>query len=430
VTAPSRTSAASPEGRSEDALRILLLTTRDIGQRATGRIMVLRTHVDALTSLGHDVTVAVVSPRPPAAASWSRRVRTTHVRAPGLLSVIPSALRSLTYGDGSLNESLFANRSVQRDVSRLAHDAVDVIVVDSLRLFPSTVDAEVPVVVDLDDLLSLRYDRLRGTTERDPAAVLGFAVGRFPRPLRAVAGRIARLLLGWESRRIADRELMVCARASAVSLVSRTEVDILQKRCGRQVAWLPPAVPIPDEPVEPHDGLIFLGGLDYLPNLQALRWYRNEVMPWLDADDPRHVLHVVGYSPESARRELDLPGIILHGYVDDLHAALSRRLLVAPLVVDGGIKLKVLEGMAQGLPVAGTPAAFTGLDLPDDVRLEAESGEKLADLVRRLVADPALCRSIGLRARKLVRTNYSLEAAMRRWSELLADLNPVRSLKR
>jgi glycosyltransferase involved in cell wall biosynthesis len=405
-------------------LHVLLVTTRDIGQRATGRIVVLRTHAEALAALGHEVTVAVVAPRPPEDSGWTRRFRTVHVRSPRLPSVAVSALRALTAGRGSLNEALFVDRGVRRRVGALAAEVgADLVVLDSLRLSGAVADGPVPVVVDLDDLLSVRYERLRTTARSDPQAVLGFAAARIPAPLRGPAARAAVLLLGWEARRMAVREQQVSASADAVSLVSRSEAALLSERTGRDVAWLPPAVPVPAEPVEQRDGLVFLGGLDYLPNLQALRFYRDEVLPRLDAGDARHVLHVVGHCPDDLRAELAVPGIVLHGYVDDLHAALGRRLLVAPLVAGGGVKLKVLDGMAHGLPVAGMPGAFEGLGLPDGLDLRAEDGEGLAGLVRELAADPERCRAVGLEARSVIRREFTTEAAARRWGALISRLS-------
>ncbi|MGY1625343.1 glycosyltransferase [Geodermatophilus sp. SYSU D00965] len=410
-------------GRPARPLRVLLVTTRDIGQRATGRIVVLRTHAEALAALGHEVTVAVVAPAPPGESRWTRRFPTVHVRSPRLPSVAVSALRALTVGQGSLNEALFVDAGVRRRVTELVTGTgADLVVLDSLRLSGAVTGVDVPVVVDLDDLLSVRYERLRTTARTDPGAVLGFAAGRVPGPLRGVAARVAVLLLGWEARRMAAREVAVSASAQAVSLVSHTEAALLAERTGRDVEWLPPAVPVPEEPAEPRDGLVFLGGLDYLPNVQALRFHRDEVLPHLDPADPRHVLHVVGHCPEQVRAELDVPGIVLHGFVEDLHAALGRRLLVAPLVAGGGVKLKVLDGMAHGLPVAGTPGAFEGLGLPDGLELRADDGEQLAALVRELAADPERCREVGLRARAVVRHEFSADAAARRWSDLLGRL--------
>ncbi len=88
----------------------------------------------------------------------------------------------------------------------------------------------------------------------------------------------------------------------------------------------------------------------------------------------------------------------------------------------GGVKLKVLDGMAHGLPVAGMPGAFEGLGLPDGLELRAEDGPGLAGLVRDLAADPERCRAVGLQARTVVARDFTTEAAARRWDDLLARL--------
>jgi hypothetical protein len=408
-----------------------VLVTRDVGQRSTGRILVLRTHLDALAALGHEVTVAVVSPEPPAESAWSRRFPTVHVPAPRIPSIVRSAARSATGGRGTLNEALFVDRSVQRRVAEVvASRGCDVVVVDSLRLSTATarLGPQVVTVVDLDDLLSIRYRRMREQGVDEPEAVLGFAAAHVPARLRGVVARGAVALLGRESRRVAAREVAVATSATAVSLVSRDEADALTRRSGRPVTWLPPAVRIPEAAVEQSDGLVFLGGLDYLPNLQALRLHRDEVLPHLDPRDPAHVLHVVGHVPEHVRAELTVPGIVLHGYADDLAVALSRRALVAPLPAGGGVKLKVLDAMAHGLPVAGLAGAFEGLGLPAGVAVRADDGPHLARVLRDLVADPQRCRELGAAGRRFVTETFSATAATTRWRDLLADL-PVRPIR-
>lgn len=420
----------SPPDGERSPFRVLFLTTRDLGQRSSGRVTVLRAHVDALAALGHSITLGVVAPREPQGSEWTERFRTVHVRTPRLTSVAGSALAALTVGERSLNEALFVDRSVRRDVARLMADVdPDAVVVDTLRLFSAVPEGFSPVVVDLDDLLSLRYSTMT-VAHDDAVGVLGFAAGRVPGPLRGVAAHAAVRLLRWESRRIAARELAVCAAATAVGLVSRREADALSARSGRTVAWLPPTVPVPAEPVEQADGLSFVGGLDYLPNVQALRFYRDAVLPHLDPTDPRHVLHVAGHCPDGAGAEFDVPGMVLHGYVDDLGKALSRRMLVAPLLDGGGIKLKVLQAMAHGLPVVGTPQAFDGLQLPASLALRGENGAELAALVRDLAGDVDRCRQVGMAGRALVASSFSEQATAARWSELLTGELRTESLTR
>lgn len=416
-----------PAHGSGRSLSVLFVSTRDVGGRTTGRIVVLRTHLEALAELGHRVVLAVVAPQPPAESAWSQRFPTSHVPAPSLLSIARSTIAALATRRSTLNEALFVDRRVQRRIADLVREhRPDVVVVDSLRMsrIAERLQPSVPTIVDLDDLLSLRYERLGREGVQDPVSVLGFAAGFVPRPLRGLVARGAVHLLGWEGRRATERERYLAESMAAVSLVSQHEVDVLRQQVAGDIRWLPPAVSVPAHPVVPGDGLVFLGGLDYQPNMQALRFYRDEVLPHLDATDPRYLLHVVGHVPDDARRELTAPGIILHGFVPDLHAALSRRVLVAPLLSAGGVKLKVLDGLAYGLPVAGTTGAFEGLGLPDWLGERGDDGRRLAGAVERLIADPRRCADLGRAGRAFVEEHFSQRAAVRRWHELLTDVEP------
>lgn len=403
--------------------RVLLLLTRELGGRGTGRLTVLRSHVRALEALGHEVVVAVVAPAPPAEDEWTRRCTTVHVPSPGLRSVASTALREALLGSLSLNESLFVDRRVRRDVAGLLErTAPDVVVVDSVRLSTAVpADCPAPVVVDLDDLLSARYQRMRAHRGRS-GGVLGFAGQRVPAPLRPLAAALARTVLGWEARRLAVREVQVARSRSAVSLVSAEEASLLSRSAGRPVHWLPPSVDVPGSPVEHAPGLVFVGGLDYRPNLEALRHWRDQVAPHLPAGDERYLLHVVGHCPPALRGELDAPGLRAEGFLPDLRTALARQLMVAPLLDPGGVKLKVLDGMAHGLAVVGTPSAFEGLAAPPELRQEAPGGRAMAELVVELVRDTARREALQDAARAFASRSFGPQAAQRRWAELLEGL--------
>lgn len=429
-----------PRGPGE-ALDVVVLCTRDPGGRATGRVVVLRSHLRALEALGHSVRVVVVSPRPPGQGPWAQRFWTTHVPTPGVVSVARSAARVLVRAAGvggsgvrassasTLNEALFVDSGVRRAVAAAAAGA-DVVVADGLRLSSAADLLEgTPVVVDLDDLLSDRYLRMRSALRGRPggrADVLGIAADRVPRPLRRLAGAAVVALLRVEARCAGARERTVTASAATVSLVSREEVAVLSERCARPVAWLPPTVDVPAAPVGPGEGLVFLGGLDYRPNVEAVRFWRDAVVPHLRASGPVPPLHVVGHCPDEVRAQLEGPDVVMEGFVDDLGSALRRRALVAPLLDQGGVKVKVLDALALGLPVVGTPAAFEGTGLPEALRWGSADPEALACAVRALLDDDELRDRLASGGRVYAAATFSHEAGARRWAEVLRGaLAPV-----
>jgi GT2 family glycosyltransferase/glycosyltransferase involved in cell wall biosynthesis len=139
--------------------------------------------------------------------------------------------------------------------------------------------------------------------------------------------------------------------------------------------------------------IVFVGGFAHVPNIDAVAWFAREILPFLRARLPGLRLHVVGANaPAEILALAGTPGLELHGQVDALDALLdSCRVSVAPLRFGAGVKGKVNQAMARGLPVVATHCAAEGMHLLDglDVLL-ADDAAAFADAVLRAHEDEAL----------------------------------------
>ena len=100
--------------------------------------------------------------------------------------------------------------------------------------------------------------------------------------------------------------------------------------------------------------MLFLGSLDWRPNLDAVRLLLDDILPRVQAAEPRATLAIVGRKPpDSLRTEAaNRPGVELHADVPDVRPFLrSAGMLVVPLRIGGGSRLKILEALATGTPV-------------------------------------------------------------------------------
>lgn len=410
-------------------MRILLLATRDPGGPQTGRKAVIRTIIDSLLALGHEVDLVVLARTAPTiAADPPTGVHVHHVRPPGPARIAWNVVARATTGRRSLNECLYEGSAVGRRITAIAGERrCQVVVADMIRTAELGFATGLPVILDLDDLLSERYRQLseRG---RPSASLLGYHQENLPRPLAAAATWAAALALGWESRTLRRREVTCARRAAAVSLVSDAERSRLERAAGRPVACLPMAVDACDEPAGVADNpptLLFTGKLDYEPNLQALRWYRDHVLPHLGRSGVR--LEVIGHCPSDVRAELESPSIHFLGYVDDLFAALGRgRAFVAPIVSGTGVKTKVLEALAAGLPVVATPSGVEGIAVTSAVDcLVGRTGRELAAHIETVLDEPLTAAAIGRAGRDLVRGTYSPGVVRARWEQVLREVVPA-----
>jgi GT2 family glycosyltransferase/SAM-dependent methyltransferase len=139
-------------------------------------------------------------------------------------------------------------------------------------------------------------------------------------------------------------------------------------------------------------GLLFVGSFDHLPNRDAVAWMARDVLPLVHRRHPGTVLHVVGNKPSPHVLELASETIEVHGWVADLVPVHQRcRLSVAPLRYGAGVKGKVGESMAAGLPTVCTPVAVEGMNLVDGQHvLVAADAAGFADRVVALLDDEAL----------------------------------------
>lgn len=162
-------------------------------------------------------------------------------------------------------------------------------------------------------------------------------------------------------------------------------------------------------------GLIFVGGAQHPPNVDAIRWLLSDIAPRLQRRPGEYELHLVGAGLEESMVGASVPeGVKFHGHLPDIDGLLgSCRIGVAPLRFGAGVKGKVNHYMAHGLPVVATPAAVEGMHLRNghDV-LVAENAEDFAQAIERLYRDDELWTQLSANGRENVRRHFSAESAI------------------
>lgn len=402
--------------------KVALFLTRSPGAPMTGRKAVIRSAIAALQAEGHAVDLIVVANPDPAFRHSGRVMWLGTPRKAGMLF---NAACSVAGGARSLNEALFHSRALLAKVRPL-RGAYDFAVADTIRMAPYAAALGVPWHLDMDDLFSARYEKFASGGSLAPEVVLGYYRDSAPALARVIPQGLMRHVLLAEAARIRQRELFWARQAQTVSLVSPEEAARFSRELGRPVLSLPMSVSAADAQWAPKAGQgvpLFVGPLDYKPNLDALDYYQREVFPALEAAGAPSVLHHVGNSPEALRRRFKEQVVRFEGYVADLAARLREAAcFVAPIVSGTGIKTKVLEAMAAGVPVVTTAEGVAGLQVMHGRDCFVCRGPAdFADAFRAL-ADHALAAEIGQNARRYVAANFSLAVLRRRWAAVLQEL--------
>ncbi len=257
------------------------------------------------------------------------------------------------------------------------------------------------VVFDTVDLHFLREERMAEIAADDKAA----RVARKTREAElALIGRADATLVVSPVEQQLLRELVPDATVRVLSNIHR----IHERRRG----W-----------AERRD-LIFVGGFQHPPNLDAAEWLIEEIMPLVRRRIPEAKLHIIGSRMPEGLRERRSEGVVLHGYVEDLTPYLEGcRVSVAPLRYGAGVKGKVNQAMSWGLPVVATSCAAEGMYLEDgkDV-LVADTTQAFVEAIVRAYNDEALWTKLSDGGLANVEEHFSFDAARRAISGLLDSL--------
>jgi len=244
-------------------------------------------------------------------------------------------------------------------------------------------------------------------------------------------------MLSWvyrlEARRLARHEVEVARVFDHTILVTDREAQILQEHVpDRPISVIPNGVDLEYFTPPPHRGtvteppaLVFTGMMDYFPNVDAVNYFCHEIFPLVREVVPAVQFYIVGRNPTQQVRQLSRqPNVIVTGAVSDVRPYLVRaRVAVAPLRIARGVQNKILEAMAMGLPVVGTPAALQGTwaTTTDGVRM-AESPRAFAHALVTLLEDHALRRQCGLQARRYVQEHHQWDEHNARLEALLREM--------
>ncbi len=169
-----------------------------------------------------------------------------------------------------------------------------------------------------------------------------------------------------QANRTRVAEYRAALQADAVLTHSEAEAAQLRKDLPQaNVHVVPWAIPAQTGHADGRNGVVFVGNYAHAPNADAARWLVDEIMPAVWAADPSICCTLVGADMPQSIHALADERIRVLGHVQDLGAVLAaHRLSVAPLRFGAGIKGKVIESLASGLPCVMTPVAAEGLSLP------------------------------------------------------------------
>ncbi len=177
----------------------------------------------------------------------------------------------------------------------------------------------------------------------------------------------------------------------------------------------------PNGTAETADRVLFIGSLDWIPNEDGLAYFVEQVWPLVRQERPQAVFEIVGRNPSrGVERLAGQPGVKLIGTVPDVRPHLAQAtVVVVPLLVGGGTRIKIFEAMAMQKAVVSTSLGAEGLAVESGKHLVlADEPGEFADAVVRLLRDEAGRQAIASQAAQLVNQRYGAETIARQFEAI------------
>jgi len=186
---------------------------------------------------------------------------------------------------------------------------------------------------------------------------------------------------------------------------------------------------VADPSLQEEGTIAFVGTYTHAPNVDAARWLANTLMPLLRARHPGARLQLYGIDPRGALAGIAREDVEVHGWVRDIAPAMARAaVILAPVRVGGGQRMKVLQAMAMGKAVVTTPRGADGIvmDGREPPVVIGDTAEEIAERTAELLRDPMRRRALGARARAVAQAHHDLRAYGERLDVSYASLLDVR----
>lgn len=260
---------------------------------------------------------------------------------------------------------------------------------------------------------------VRGHAGQAPLVVHSHDVASQSLRRRAESGDLLRKVAALRARRrVARLEPLFLNQADLVVVFSVKDAQLLRDAgVRREVFVLDPYVPLPQRVTGPSGGaeVLFVGAMSRAENSGGVLWFLDNAWPLILAEVPQARLRIVGEGPTKgllarADAHVEVTGRVLA--IEPFYEA--AHVVVAPLLTGAGVKFKVPQAMAHGLPVVGTPLAFEGLEglLPGrEIVVSSRHPKDLADGVIRCLLNHDFAEAVGRAAARYASSRFNYDAS-------------------
>lgn len=223
-------------------------------------------------------------------------------------------------------------------------------------------------------------------------------------------------------------ELENIGKYDGIACITQKDADYFKANgCRKPIISIPFGIISPDTmdtvDEEPYS-LFHIGSMDWMPNLEAVNWFLEEVWNKIHTEIPQVRLYLAGRKMPESLLNANYPNVSIVGEVpDSMYFIESKKINIVPLLSGSGIRVKIIEAMSVGKTVISTTIGAEGIDYTNEENiLIADTPDEFVKQIKRCVEDNEFCSQIGKNAYDLVATHYNNELLTKKLLEFYSKL--------
>lgn len=219
---------------------------------------------------------------------------------------------------------------------------------------------------------------------------------------------------------IRDQEIALIKRFDRVITLTENDKEVLSREIPAEKIYVSPAtVKLDHKKITGlssfSNKLVFIGSSIHLPNRDGVKWFIDKVLPLIVLSVPDIYLDVVGSWDKNFIKDYTRSNVIFKGFVDDLAVAFDSSLLIVPVRIGSGMRLKIIDAVNHKIPFITTSIGVEGLDFEDEKEcLIADTPENFAEGIIRLSQHSEIQKDLVENASVKLKEKYSYESAIKK----------------
>ena len=217
------------------------------------------------------------------------------------------------------------------------------------------------------------------------------------------------------AQRLKKYETKILNDVDGIAAITPTDAKLLKRTVPKiPIEFIPFGIDIPEnmKPVKPNFSalrLFHIGAMDWFPNMEGIDWFLENVWPKIRQKFPGITLHLAGRAMKKELMQAKIPGVKIYGEVPDALSFMNANdIMIAPLFLGSGMRIKIIEAMALGKPVITTKIGGEGILYENEKNIcIAKTPQDFLNYLEKL-QQPAYYNYVGKNAQILIKTTYGI----------------------